>query len=187
MALLNLSKYSYNGYTSKVESTIKTIDAVNRSGEDFIVVGGQQGKRKIESGDILAIGAIPRNCLVTDIRIIYEEAFHADTTFDFGFVGDFPDDNLTVIKSGIVAAIANGTQYIPVGNSGVVDPDGTAVPSAESDYRGSLWNGDKRPLMLAIRVNNATVTELIDGKCKMLVSFIRFGEEDIVRGEPIRW
>ncbi len=187
MALLDLKQYRYNDYLNKVESTVKSIDAVPNRDRMYNCINCEP-QRNINVGDTIAIGDIPRNSLVTDVRVLYLEAFPAGTVWDYGFLGDYPDDHFTEIATDIVADQGNVSQWIPVGHTGVRDPSGIMVPAEEDDYRGSLWNGDKRPSMLAMRMNNPTgsIGDAIKiGKMKILISFIRFGEEDIHRGERI--
>ena len=193
MALLDLTGYQFNNYIRPVEATVKTITAVyNGEKGVFDEVGGDEPQSRIKVGDILAIGAIPQNVLVTDIRAIYEEGFDIDTEFDFGFLGDYPSDNITKFATNVLAddTIEHGNQYIPLGTTGVRAPDGTSITTVESDYRGAIWNGNTRPMMLAIEVKNDAVgagNALSVGKVKILVSYIRYGNEDIYRGEPIKW
>jgi len=120
-------------------------------------------------GDIVHIGAIPKNCYVNDITILMVEAFDAGTTLDLGFIGDYPDDNLTVFQSGIVVDESNVSIKIPLPISGVRNPDGSA---AVSGVAGGIWNGDGRPMPLAVGVNATGV--LTVGKCKVLISYARY-------------
>ena len=186
MALLDLRRYRFNNYTNKVESTIKHIDAVANRDRDYNCLSCEP-QPNINVGDSIAIGAIPRNCFVTDMRILYEEGFDAGTTFDVGFLADFPEDSLVVFATDVVATADNAQQWLPLPESGAIDSAGVQVPLAESDYRAGIWNGDKRPLVLGIKVNGTDPdgTPLKIGKCSVLISFIRYGEEDIHRGELI--
>ena len=186
MALLDLRRYRFNNYVNKVESTVKHIDAVSNRNRDFNCLSCEP-QPNINVGDSIAIGTVPRNCLITDMRVLYEEGFPAGTTFDFGLLADFPSDNLVVFATDIVATGDNVQQWLPLPQSGAVDGAGVQVPLAETDYRAGIWNGDVRPLVLGIKVNGTDPdgTPILVGKCKVLVSFIRFGEEDIYRGEII--
>ncbi len=187
MALLDLKQYRYNDYLNRVESTVKSIDAVPNRDREYNCIHCEP-QRNINVGDTIAIGTIPKNSLVTDVRVLYLEAFPAGTVWDYGFLGDFPDDHFTEIATDIVADESNVSQWLPVGHNGVRDPSGIMVPDGEDDYRGSLWNGDQRPSMLAIRMNNPTGSigdAIKTGKMKVLISLIRFGESDLIRGQRI--
>lgn len=186
MALLNLSKYNFNDYENRVDSTVKIIDAIPNRNEGYSAPGGDV-VGNISVGDVLAIGVIPKNSLITDIRVLYTQAFPDNATFDFGFLADFPDDALITFTTGVVADHEDLQQFIPLSNSGCVDADGVQVTTEEADYRGGIWNGDKRPLMLAVRVNGdgGDGTAITVGKCKVLISYIRFSNDDVVRGQKI--
>ena len=186
MALLDLRRYKFNNYTNKVESTIKSIDAIANRDRMYNCLSCEP-QPSIEIGDSVVIGTIPRNCFVTDIRILYVEGFDVGVTFDMGFLADFPEDTLVPFATDIVATGDNLQQWISLPQSGAVDGAGVQVPLAETDYRAGIWNGDERPLALGIKVNGAEAdgTPLTVGKCKVLISFIRFGDEDIHRGELI--
>ena len=183
MALLDLKQYRYNDYLNKVESTVKSIDAVPNRGRNFNCIGCEP-QRTINVEDVVIIGGIPKNCVVTDIRALYDEDFVAGTTFDLGFLNDALE--IVPFASGVVADGGIVTQYLPLSNDGVRDPLGVQVLTAERDFRGSIWNGDKKPLTLAMQFKGgAAGTPLKAGKMKLLISFIRYGEEDIHRGQRI--
>ena len=195
MSFISMNKYRRNDITKNVQCLALDIDAKpNRTGKYRIIGGaglsGSGGRNFLQVSDILFVGQVPRNCLVTDVRILWHKGFPADTKFDFGFLADFPSDALTVTQADIVAddSVQNGTMYINVNNAGAIDNTGTSIPSAEGDYRGALWNGDARPLMLGMNVRSDSLAdgvELKEGSCTVLVSFIRFDKADLFDEEAV--
>jgi len=152
MALFQLDRDSLNDMERESSVTVKTID----------------GSVGYKSGDVVFLGIIPRECMATDIRIIADPAF--DGTFDFGFIGDFPDINITPIASAVVTA-DNGTTVIDMPNSGIILADGTALPSA--DKRGSIWAG-VNGLNLGIKFNGAITKGLV----RIIVTYSYYGSKD---------
>ena len=194
MAFISLNKYRKNNVSKAVQCLALDVDASsNRVGKYRIISGTNLpvgGYHFLRVGDTALIGQVPRNCVVTDIRVIWHEGFPDATEFDFGFLADFPDDTITVTQADIVAdnTVENGTMYLNVNNTGAIDPSGSSIASADGDFRGALWNGDKRPLMLGINIKNASLAngdDLTKGKCTFLVSYIRFDKDDIFDEEDI--
>ena len=181
MATLDLKQYNYNDYLNKVESTVKSIDALPNRDRMYNCIHCEP-QRQINIDDVVIIGNLPKNCIVTDIRAIYLEDFATDVVFDLGFLND--DLEVVPFASDVVADGGIVTQYLPLSNDGVRDPLGVQVLTAERDYRGSIWNGDKKPLTLAMKFKGDVAgTPLKTGKMKLLISFIRYGDEDIHREE----
>ena len=192
MALLDLRKYKFNNYKNRVESVIMTVNTQVDREVGFALLNPDGSlknntRRDIVVGDTLIIGEIPKYSYVTDIRVLYFEAFDDTTTFDIGFIGDFPEETVVPFAT-FVGDLQNLSQYIPLSINGVADKDGVQVPVLEADYRGGIWNDGVEPMKIGLKVHNETILEanpLTTGKCKILVSFIRYSEDDVIRGEVV--
>jgi len=169
MANYNAGYLYENDLSMKAECTAKTIEHRFFTLKD---ADGEYDKEEIYlwDTDIVHIGALPKDSYVTDITLLVEEGFDVGATFDLGFIGDFPDDNIIVFQSGIAVDEPNVSIKIPLPVSGVRNPDGSA---AVSGVAGGIWNGDARPMPLAIRVNNpGGVTT--SGKVRFLFAYSRY-------------
>ena len=184
MATLDLKQYRYNDFLNKVESTVKTVDAVPNRDRNFNCINCEP-QRHINVGDLIHIGNVPMNVLVTDIKVIYKEGF-PNCKFDIGFLGD--NLSFQTFATDVHADLGAVVQNIPVGSTGCRNPDGSDVPDGEMDFRGSIWNDDIKPLTFAIKMKSDTLADgdpIKVGKMRIIFSFIRFGEEDYTRGDRI--
>jgi len=121
--------------------------------------------------DIVILGLMPRECVVTDIRILFLE--QVDATFDLGFIDDWDAGNPSFTFRELATDITssnNRTTVIPMPTLGVRNPDG----SAYTGDRGSIWCGE-RGHTLAIRCSGGAISA---GKADIVVEYNYYGTKN---------
>lgn len=134
--------------------------------ESSVVVKTIDGSEGYESGDVLFLGMIPRECIATDIRIIANPAL--DATFDLGIVSDFPEPTIVPIATDVVT-VDNKTTVIPMPVNGIIDAAGV-------DYtgdKGSIWSGPNG-INLGVKLNGAVTKGLLH----IIVTYSYYGTKD---------
>ena len=175
-------KYQYSNFENRVNSTVKTVDALfdDRNSEDY-----DGSKTALCVGDIVHIGDLPKNCYVTDITILVYDGFGTDTKVDLAFIGDFPSTATTLICEDILIANGDTSIKIPLPTSGVAKPDGSNIGTDG----GGIWNDDLRAMPLAILLkneNSSNGTPLVGGRLKLLFSYVSFDVNDFDRAQVIK-
>lgn len=133
-------------------------------------IGAEMVSAPLVAGDVVVLGALPRESVTTDMRVLVNEAFDGGG-FELGYY-DFNSGTFVVFSTIILAAIDEADKAIvlamPV--NGQINPDDTIY----AGDRGGIWNGDVETV-IAMRWTGATPTT---GRATFVTTHTYFGTKD---------
>ena len=159
MAIYANGKLNQNNMERVSGGMVKTISATAQ-------------RAPLETGDIVILGAFPRESVTIDIRALVHEAFDGTSpAFDLGYYdqisGSFID-----IATGIVVDTVDAQIVIPMPNTGNRNPDGTSY----TGDRGGIWSGPNE-VELAIKWQGGA-TSPTKGEVSLITTHTYFGTKD---------
>lgn len=126
------------------------------------------------TGDVVILGALPRESITNDIRILVAEAFDGTApAFDLGY---YDYNSGTFVAFAVVAAAALGTKdrsiVVSMPTTGQIDSAGVAY----TGNRGAIWNGQSETI-LAIQWKGGA-TSPTKGQAHVVTSHTYYGTKD---------
>jgi len=137
-------------------------------------VGFDVSGADLASDDVIVLGALPRESVTIDIRILVHEAFNGTTpAFDLGYY-NYNSGTFISIASITTAALdaADFQIVVPMPVTGNINLAGAAYTGTS----GGIWNG-KKETVLAIEWKGGAMAPTT-GQCDIVTTHTYFGTKD---------
>lgn len=133
-------------------------------------IGFDMAPNPLVADDVIVLGALPRESITLDMRILVREAFDVGE-FVLGFYS-YPDDLFVPIAEVLTGALDTKDKVIVIDMpvNGLIDKDDALY----TGNRGSIWNGDKETVLAILWVGGTPTT----GMCTLVTSHTYFGTKD---------